>query len=167
MVDAWRMLLGLVDGQLVAYDVNTCRKIAELPETKGALLLSVHPTSQRVVVVTKKKQLLTYAYQGGGMELDQTLIESIEVATIKAFQPDHTLLLDLDVELGLARAAQAGAKDRFESESVAFFERVRRAYLERANQFERVHVITAAPALSEVTEQVRAWINQIIRKAKQ
>jgi|MDSY01.2.fsa_nt_gb WD40 repeat protein len=65
VVDAWRMLLGLVDGQLVAYDVNTCRKIAELPETKGALLLSVHPTSQRVVVVTKKKQLLTYAYQGG------------------------------------------------------------------------------------------------------
>ena len=42
----------------------------------------------------------TYAYQGGGRQLDQTLIESIEVATINAFQPDHTLLLDLDVELG-------------------------------------------------------------------
>ena len=109
----------------------------------------------------------TYAYQGGGRELNQTLIESIEVATIDTFQPDHTLLLDLDVELGLARAAQAGAKDRFESESVAFFKRVRRAYLERANQFERVHVVSAAPALSEVAEQVRAWINQIVRKAKQ
>ena len=32
----------------------------------------------------------TYAYQGGGRQLDQTLIESIEVATINAFQPDHT-----------------------------------------------------------------------------
>ena len=62
----------------------------------------------------------TYAYQGGGRQLDQTLIESIEVATINAFQPDHTLLLDLDVELGLKRAAQTGAKDRFESENITF-----------------------------------------------
>ena len=107
----------------------------------------------------------TYAYQGGGRQLDQTLIESIEVATINAFQPDHTLLLDLDVELGLARAAQIGAKDRFESENVAFFERVRSAYFERANQFERVHVISAAPPLSEVSQSVSAWIHHIVSKA--
>ena len=37
-----------------------------LPETRGAALLSVHAPSQRVVVVTKKKQLLTFAWQGGG-----------------------------------------------------------------------------------------------------
>ena len=109
----------------------------------------------------------TYAYQGGGRQLDQTLIESIERATINAFQPDHTLLLDLDVEKGLARAAQTGAKDRFESETLAFFERVRRAYLERANQFERAHVISAAPPLSDVAESVRAWIRQIVSQAKQ
>ena len=60
----------------------------------------------------------TYAYQGGGSLIK--LIESIEVATINAFQPDHTLLLDLDVELGLKRAAQTGAKDRFESENITF-----------------------------------------------
>ena len=109
----------------------------------------------------------TYAYQGGGRQLDQSLIESIEVAIINAFQPDHTLLLDLDVELGLKRAAQTGAKDRFESETITFFERVRRAYLERASQFDRVHVISAAPPLSEVAQSVRAWIHHIISKAKQ
>jgi hypothetical protein len=39
--------------------------------------------------------------------------------------------------------------------------------LERANQFDRVHVISAAPPLGEVAQSVRAWIRHIIGKAKQ
>ena len=66
VVDGWRALLGIVDGQVVCYDVHTCRPLAALPETKGAVLLSVHAASERLVVVTKKKQLLTYAWHGAG-----------------------------------------------------------------------------------------------------
>lgn len=103
----------------------------------------------------------TYAYQGGGRKLPSSLIEKIEHAVIESFQPDHTLLLDLDVIEGLNRAAQTGAKDRFESESIAFFNRVREAYLSRASQFDRITVLSAAPPLMEVSRTVVTWIADI------
>jgi dTMP kinase len=103
----------------------------------------------------------TYAYQGGGRQLPTSLIEKIEHAVIESFQPDHTVLLDLDVIEGLNRAAQTGAKDRFESESIAFFNRVRAAYLSRASQFDRITVMSAAPPLMEVSKAVVAWIADI------
>ena len=103
----------------------------------------------------------TYAYQGGGRQLPSSLIEKIEHAVIESFQPDHTVLLDLDVIEGLNRAAQTGAKDRFESESIAFFNRVREAYLSRASQFDRITVISAAPPLMEVSRAVVTWIADI------
>jgi len=103
----------------------------------------------------------TYAYQGGGRQLPTSLIEKIELAVIESFQPDHTVLLDLDVIEGLNRAAQTGAKDRFESESIAFFNRVRAAYLSRASQFDRMTVMSAAPPLMEVSKAVVAWIADI------
>ena len=103
----------------------------------------------------------TYAYQGGGRKLPSSLIEKIEQAVIESFQPDHTLLLDLDVIEGLNRAAQTGAKDRFESESIAFFNRVREAYLSRASQFDRITVLSAAPPLMEVSRTVVTWIADI------
>jgi len=103
----------------------------------------------------------TYAYQGGGRQLPTSLIEKIEHAVIESFQPDHTVLLDLDVIEGLNRAAQTGAKDRFESESIAFFNRVRAAYLSRASQFDRMTVMSAAPPLMEVSKAVVAWIADI------
>jgi len=103
----------------------------------------------------------TYAYQGGGRQLPSSLIEKIEHAVIESFQPDHTVLLDLDVIEGLNRAAQTGAKDRFESESIAFFNRVRAAYLSRASQFDRMTVMSAAPPLMEVSKAVVAWIADI------
>jgi dTMP kinase len=103
----------------------------------------------------------TYAYQGGGRQLPSSLIEKIEHAVIESFQPDHTVLLDLDVIEGLNRAAQTGAKDRFESESIAFFNRVREAYLSRASQFDRITVMSAAPPLMEVSRAVVTWIADI------
>ena len=103
----------------------------------------------------------TYAYQGGGRQLPSSLIEKIEHAVIESFRPDHTVLLDLDVIEGLDRAAQTGAKDRFESESIAFFNRVREAYLSRASQFDRITVMSAAPPLMEVSRAVVTWIADI------
>jgi len=88
-------------------------------------------------------------------------LKKIEHAVIESFQPDHTLLLDLDVIEGLNRAAQTGAKDRFESESIAFFNRVREAYLSRASQFDRITVLSAAPPLMEVSRTVVTWIADI------
>jgi dTMP kinase len=75
----------------------------------------------------------TRAYQGGGRGLARAAIESLAQLVHADLQPDLTLLLDLPVATGMARAqARRGQTDRFEREQAAFFERVRAAYLELA-----------------------------------
>ena len=75
----------------------------------------------------------TYAYQGAGRGVPDALIDSLASAVQQGLWPDRTLLLDLPVEEGLARARRRGGPvDRFEGERVAFFTRVREAYLRRA-----------------------------------
>ena len=77
----------------------------------------------------------TWAYQGGGRGLPHDQIAALEHVVHGDLQPELTLLLDLPVQEGLARAERRGESDRFESESIAFFERVRAAYLERAAEY--------------------------------
>lgn len=94
----------------------------------------------------------SYAYQGGGRGQPRERIAELErwAALIK---PDLTLLLDLPVAQGLARAGARGDADRIESESHDFFERVRAAYRERAAADPaRFRVIDA----SQPVEMVRA-----------
>jgi dTMP kinase len=102
----------------------------------------------------------TWAYQGGGRELPRDEIESLEMLVHGDLQPDLTLLLDLPVELGLKRAARRSQADRFEQESTLFFERVRAAYLERAQAAPgRFAVIDAAGTM----EQVWSHIDAVLR----
>ncbi len=99
----------------------------------------------------------TRAYQGYGRGLDLAWIEQLASAVHGDLQPDCTLLLDLPVAVGLARArGRSGpAADRFESELEEFFERVRQGYLRIAHHEPgRVQVIDATRPLSEVTSQV-------------
>ena len=99
----------------------------------------------------------TWAYQGGGRELPRDEIESLEMLVHGDIQPDLTLLLDLPVELGLKRAARRSQADRFEQESTLFFERVRAAYLERAQAAPgRFAVIDAAGNMEQVWSQIDA-----------
>lgn len=73
----------------------------------------------------------TRAYQGAGRGLDEALIESLAAAVQQGLEPDRTLVLDLPVNVGLARArGRADGGDRFEDETRRFFERVRERYLE-------------------------------------
>lgn len=99
----------------------------------------------------------TYAYQGGGRGIDQKVIEQLETLVQGDFRPDITLLLDVPVDIGLARAGQRGELDRFEQEQVEFFERVRAAYLVMAGDFpERYRVIDASQPLEQVQQQLAA-----------
>ncbi len=75
----------------------------------------------------------SFAYQGGGRGQPPERIAALE-AWAAPVRPDLTLLLDLPVAQGLARAGARGAADRIEAESAEFFERVRHAYRERAAQ---------------------------------
>jgi len=102
----------------------------------------------------------TYAYQGGGRGIDSGVIARLEELVQGDFRPDLTLLLDVPVEIGLARASKRGALDRFEQEKVAFFERVRNAYLEMAQRSpDRYRVIDASLPLIDVQNQIAAILS--------
>ena len=97
----------------------------------------------------------TYAYQGGGRGIAAARIASLEDWVQQGIKPDLTLLLDVPVETGLRRAGQRSTPDRFESESLAFMQRMRSTYLEiAAREPQRVKVIDAARPLAEVLAQI-------------
>jgi dTMP kinase len=90
----------------------------------------------------------TRAYQGAGRGVDAGLIEQLAQAVHPGFWPQRTLVLDLPVAVGLARArARRGAGDRFEDEDQRFFERVRGRYRQlAAAEPQRVRLIDASAA---------------------
>ncbi|REH38923.1 thymidylate kinase [Paraperlucidibaca baekdonensis] len=99
----------------------------------------------------------TYAYQGAGRGLDTALIDRLAELVLQGQGPALTLLLDVDVATGLARAQQRAALDRFEQEQLSFFERVRAAYLVRAQaEPERIRRIDASQPLAQVQADVAA-----------
>lgn len=107
----------------------------------------------------------TFAYQGGGRGLSKEMISQLEVMVQRGLQPDLTILLDLPVEIGLARASQRGDLDRFENERVAFFDQVRNAYLERAAADpERFAVIDASGTLEQVQQQIAAVLERYLQE---
>ena len=69
----------------------------------------------------------SWAYQGGGRQMPERWISTLENMVHGDLQPDLTLLLDLRVDVGLSRASRRSEADRIEQESRAFFERVRSA----------------------------------------
>lgn len=108
----------------------------------------------------------TYAYQGGGRQLDAHRIEQLEDWVQSGFQPYRTFLFDLPVATGLARAGERGALDRFEQEKSAFFERVRTVYLARARAFPgRFRVIDASRDLAAVQAQLDPLIEELLDQA--
>ena len=108
------------------------------------------------IVICDRFTDATYAYQGGGREMDRRQIQILEALVQRGLKPDLTLLFDTPVEVGLARAGGRSEADRFESETVSFFERVRAEYLQLAGEEpDRVHVIDADRPLDKVQQDVR------------
>ncbi len=109
------------------------------------------------VVVCDRFADASYAYQGGGRQLGAETVAVVERLVLKDLQPDLTLLFDVPVDVGMTRVAGRGEADRFEVESVQFFERVRNAYLERASANpQRFRVIDASLDETEVWLQVES-----------
>ncbi|HRV31158.1 MAG TPA: dTMP kinase [Kiritimatiellia bacterium] len=109
----------------------------------------------------------TTAYQGFGRGFPVELMETINQFAIGTAVPDMTILLDVNVSLGLQRCAkrQAGQKikyDRIESEALEFHERVRQGYLELARRFpERFRKVDAM----RLAEPIAADIWELVQDA--
>ena len=106
----------------------------------------------------------TRAYQGSGRGVDAALIEALALAVHGDLKPDCTLLLDLPVRAGLARArTRPGATaDRFEAESLGFFEKVRAGYLALARREpQRFRIIDATAPLAEVEQRIAEALGEL------
>lgn len=108
----------------------------------------------------------TYAYQGGGRQLNLSWISQLEQLVHGDKQPDLTLLLDAPVEVGRARASARSSADRIEAEDLAFFNRVRNMFLERADQFDRYEIIDATQKLGAVKMNIEMTLNTLLTRVK-
>ncbi|WP_263262880.1 dTMP kinase [Pseudomonas entomophila] len=109
----------------------------------------------------------TYAYQGGGRGVPLARIAQLEAFVQGTLQPDLTLIFDLPVEVGLARAAARGRLDRFEQEARGFFDAVRQAYLARATANpRRYQIIDASQPLADVQAHLNKALPQWLELAR-
>ena len=103
----------------------------------------------------------SWAYQGGGRQMPDEWIATLEQMVHGDLQPDLTLLLDLPVEQGLKRASRRGEADRFEQESLRFFKRVRQAYLAHAESNpKRFEIIDASGDPDQVWSQIESVLDR-------
>ncbi len=109
------------------------------------------------------RQDATYAYQGGGRGLSQERIATLEAFVQGTLRPDLTLVFDLPIEVGMARASARGRLDRFEQEGRTFFDAVRSTYLARAKAApERYRLIDAAQSLENVQGQLDSLLPHVL-----
>jgi dTMP kinase len=102
----------------------------------------------------------TRAYQGAGGGVSPDFVGALEAAVIGDVRPDLTLVLDLPMEQGLARAsARGGGEARFEAKGLAFHRRLRDAFLEiAADEPARCAVIDALASPDRVAEAIWAVV---------
>jgi len=113
-------------------------------------------------VVSDRFTDATFAYQGYGRGLSLDDISDLEILVQKGLHPDVTILLDIDVEIGLQRARQRASLDRFEMEEIDFFKRVRQGYLARLNEEpERFALVNAGQELDAVQMDIAAVLQRL------
>jgi dTMP kinase len=103
------------------------------------------------------------AYQGAAYGLESGEMRRLQTFATGGLMPDLTILIDVPVEVGLGRKRR-GTWNRFEdTEGVAFFEKVRRAYHDLASADpERFRVLDGSGSVEGVDEAVRAVMEPLV-----
>ncbi len=103
-------------------------------------------------VVSSRYRLSSLAYQGYGRGLDLDLIRQLNDATTRGLEADITILIDAPAGVVLAR--KRGRGDRIEAETVEFYERVRRGFLELTEGDPRVHRVDGGLPVEAIAEDI-------------
>lgn len=123
---------------------------------------------QGKVVLCDRFMDSTRVYQGVTGNLDADLVQALETVAVNGMMPDLTLILDIDPEIGLARATArrgAGAADRFEKETIDIHRRRREAYLAIARaEPERCAVIDASRGADAVAAAIAETVIPILEQ---
>jgi len=109
----------------------------------------------------------SFAYQGFGRGSDQTFIATLKHFVHSDLNPNMTLLFDLDIEIGMARAGKRADFDRIETEAMSFFERVRQGYLTQAKaEPGRYRIVDAAQSIDNVEGQLDVFLAPLLASAR-
>jgi len=159
-------------GEAVRKILLNSADLSILPDTE--LLLMFAARSQHIeevikpaltkgtIVICDRFTDASYAYQGGGRGLSLESIKILEQWVQKKLTPDVTFLFDATIRTGMKRVANRGASDRFESEELSFFNRVRQNYLDRAKyEPDRIKLIDAEQDITGVQRQILTILNAI------
>ncbi|HAS8153609.1 dTMP kinase [Vibrio vulnificus] len=116
-------------------------------------------------VVGDRHDLSSQAYQGGGRQIDATLMKNLRDTALGEFKPAFTLYMDIDPKVGLERARGRGELDRIEKMDISFFERTRQRYLELAKSDASIVTIDAEQSIEQVANDIRSalkrWLEQL------
>ncbi|HHF3030109.1 TPA: dTMP kinase [Vibrio diabolicus] len=111
-------------------------------------------------VVGDRHDMSSQAYQGGGRQIDASLMKNLRDTTLGDFKPAFTLYMDIDPRVGLERARGRGELDRIEKMDISFFERTRERYLEIAHADPSIIIINAEQAIENVSRDIRDALNE-------
>jgi dTMP kinase len=111
------------------------------------------------MVICDRYYHASMAYQGYGRGIPLDFIQKLTDLICQPFRPDMTFLLDIEPEVGLARArarnhTRAENEGRFEAEDLEFYDRVRDGYLELASADERIQIIYADRPIEAVHRHI-------------
>jgi dTMP kinase len=150
----------LVEGPAERWD-GTTEALLHFAARREHLRSLVWPALERGAwVVSDRFADSTRAYQGFGHGLDLEALDRLYEVAVDGFRPDLTLILDLPVETGLARAAtRRGAETRYESLPRDFHERVRKGFLEIAKtEPKRCAVIDASKDIDAIAAAIQRTV---------
>jgi dTMP kinase len=117
--------------------------------------------ANRAMILSDRYTDSTITYQGYGRGLDRTLIDQLNQIATGGLVSDLTFWLDLDVEIGLARAGRRAAHDRIEQADLAFHQRVQQGFAQLAQAHpHRIIRIDASLPPDQVAAQIQQTLQQ-------
>ncbi len=113
-------------------------------------------------VLADRHDMSTQAYQGGGRQISNAVIQPLRTMALQGLEPDLVLYLDVEPKLGLERARGRGKLDRIEMAGLDFFERTRSRYLELAAEHDNVVIIDAMQSMEKVQADILAQLEDLL-----
>lgn len=111
-------------------------------------------------VIGDRYDLSSKAYQGGGRNINSSLLCTLSNLVIKNMYPDLTLYLDIDPEIALSRVKDRSKLDRIERESLTFFNQVRSRYKELVASEKNMVMIDANQSLKNIMISICMYLDR-------
>lgn len=116
------------------------------------------------VVLCDRFSDATLAYQGFGRRLEMKIVRAAVDYAAKGISPDLTLLLDLDIRVGLIRVRDRGRSNRLDREQREFHERVRAGYLRLARlDPRRIKIVEASREPAAVFDDIQTIVDRLLK----